>query len=185
MVLKKRLFMSKYKSTYQTLTNFGKELLEKPSLDDGLPLISEYVKDIIKAQRCSIFIVDKEEHSLWTTLSDGVKKIIVPVDKGLVGLTLKERKPIIENNPYANSAFLSAVDKKTGFHTKNIITSPIFSSKREIIGVLQLLNKEDGFDNEDAKFMIFFSHYISGFLELTNIFHKQQKIQKRETDAKV
>ena len=40
------------------------------------------------------------------------------------------------------------------------------------MGVLQLLNKEEGFDKDDAKFMVFFSHYISGFLELTNIFHK-------------
>jgi signal transduction protein with GAF and PtsI domain len=167
--------VSKYKDTYRTLANFGKELLQKRSLDDGLPLIADYVKDIIKAQRCSIFIVDKKSETLWTTLSDGVNKIVIPSDKGLVGLTLKERKPIVENDPYSNSAFLADVDKKTGFHTKNVITSPIFSSKREIIGVLQLLNKEEDFDSEDAKFMIFFSHYVSGFLELTNLFHNQNQ----------
>jgi len=164
--------VGKYSETYRTLANFGAELLQKRSLEDGLPLISNYAKDVIKAERCSIFIVDHEANSLWSTLSDGVKKIIIPVDKGLVGLTLKEKNPIVENDPYSNSAFLPDVDKRTGFRTDNVITSPIFSSKREVMGVLQLLNKEKGFDKDDAKFMVFFSHYISGFLELTNIFHK-------------
>ena len=81
--------MGKYSETYRTLANFGTELLQKRSLEDGLPLISNYAKDVIKAERCSIFIVDHDANSLWTTLSDGVKKIIIPVDKGLVGLTLK------------------------------------------------------------------------------------------------
>jgi signal transduction protein with GAF and PtsI domain len=157
------------------LASFGKELLEKRSLEDGLPLISNYAKDVIKAERCSIFIVDKEANSLWTTLSDGIEKIVMPSSRGIVGLTIKERKPIVENDPYSNKAFLPDIDKQTGFHTNNVITSPIFNSHREIIGVLQLLNKEDGFDRDDAKFMIFFSHYISGFLELSNIFHKKEK----------
>ena len=164
--------MSKYRDTYRTLANFGKELLEKRSLEDGLPLISNYAKDVIKAERCSIFIVDNTAKSLWTTLSDGVEKIVIPSSSGLVGLTLKERKPIVENNPYSNKAFFPDVDKKTGFHTNNVITAPIFNSRREIIGILQLLNKDEDFDNEDVKFMIFFSHYISGFLELTNIYNK-------------
>jgi signal transduction protein with GAF and PtsI domain len=170
--------LSKYKETYRTLANFGKELLERRSLEDGLPLISNYAKDVIKAERCSIFIVDNEATNLWTTLSDGVEKIVIPSTRGIVGLTLKERKPIVENNPYLNEAFFPDVDKLTGFHTDNVITSPIFSSRREIIGVLQLLNKEGGFDSEDARFMIFFSHYISGFLELSNIFHKREQNAK-------
>jgi len=160
----------KYANTYQTLAKFGRELLDKKSLGEGLPLIAHYAKDVIKADRCSIFIHDTAKKTFWTTLADGVDKIVIPDDKGLVGFTLKERKPIVANDAYAHPAFLKDVDKATGFHTKNIITAPIFSSKREIIGVLQLLNKEQDFDNEDVKFMIFFSHYISGFLELTNVY---------------
>ena len=54
--------------------------------------------------------------------------------------------------------------------TKNIASIPIFDSNRQIIGVFQLLNKEGGFDREDARFMIFFAHYISGYLELAILF---------------
>lgn len=165
----------KESSTYSKLAAFGRKLLDKSSLLDGLPLISTYVKDVIAAERCSIFIYDQRKQELWTTLSDGVEKIIVPKDQGIVGFTIKEKKPIVANDAYTHPQFLPDVDKKTGYVTKNIITAPIFNSKREIIGILELLNKEDGFSNEDMKFMIFFAHYVSGFLELSTLCTEEKK----------
>jgi len=165
----------KYAKTYSKLAEFGRTLLNKKSLVEGLPLISKYVKDVIGAERCSIFIYDLRDKELWTTLSDGVEKIVVDSDKGIVGYTIEERKPIIENDVYSNPHFLPSVDYETGYTTKNIVTAPIFNSYREIIGVLELLNKEGGFDKEDVKFMIFFAHYVSGFLELTNIYLEEEK----------
>jgi len=160
----------KYADTYSKLADFGRELLNKKSLVEGLPLISKYVKDVIHADRCSIFIYDTQDKELWTTIADGIEKIVVSSESGLVGHTIEVKKPIIENNPYDNPLFLKEIDIQTGYKTKNIVTAPIFDSQRKIIGVLELLNKEDGFDNEDVKFMIFFAHYISGFLELTNLY---------------
>ena len=77
--------MSKYASSYSKLADFGRELLYRKSLVEGLPHISKYAKDIIGADRCSIFIYDEKKHELWTTLADGVEKIIVNSDSGLVG----------------------------------------------------------------------------------------------------
>lgn len=169
----------KYSDTYSKLAEFGRELLNKKSLIEGLPLISKYVKDVVGADRCSIFIYDLEDKELWTTISDGVEKIIVSSQKGIVGQTLKERKPIVENDAYSNPHFLKEIDEKTGYTTENIATAPIFNSQRQIIGILELLNKEGDFDNEDVKFMIFFAHYISGFLELTNIYLKEDEKGKK------
>jgi hypothetical protein len=42
------------KETYSKLANFGKELLNKTSLVEGVPLISKYAKEIIGADRCSV-----------------------------------------------------------------------------------------------------------------------------------
>jgi GAF domain-containing protein len=151
---------------YLELANFAKKLLESHSVESGLPLISNYLKKVIGAQRCSIFIVNRSKKELWTSYADGVEKIVISLEKGIVGETIKERKPLIVNDAYSDEHFCSAIDKETGFRTKSLATAPIFNSKREIIGVLELLNKENGFNNEDIRFMIFFAHYISGFLEL-------------------
>jgi len=153
-------------SNYSKLAEFGRELLFQKSLMDGLPLISKYAKDVIGADRCSIFINDLEKKELWTTLSDGVDKIIIPQGKGIVGETIKEEKTVLVNNVYSNSYFMPDIDEQTGYKTQNIVATPIFNSNREVVGVLELLNKEGGFNELDIKFMKFFAHYISGFLEL-------------------
>jgi len=161
---------------YAKLADFGRELLSAQSIEDGLPLISRYAKEVIRADRCSVFIYDNTSHELWTTLADGIEKIIVNSDKGIIGYTLQERTPLIVNDPYRHEHFLSEVDKDTGYKTQSIITAPIFNSKREIMGVLELLNKEGGFNDEDMKFMIFFAHYISGFLELVNAYKSEEEM---------
>ncbi len=170
----------KYQRTYKKLAEFGRTLLNNTSYSSGLPQISKYAKEIIGAHRCSIFINDLQKDELWTTLADDSERIIIPSDKGLVGHTIRERKPLIANDPYANPHFLPDIDKETGFVTKNIITAPIFNSTREIIGVLELLNKDEDFDSEDVKFMIFFAHYVSGFLELVNLRLVEETDEKSE-----
>ncbi len=163
---------------YSKLSEFAKELLTKPSLEEGMPLIAKYAKDVIEAERCSIFIYDEQKEQLWTTIADGVEKIVLPSNKGLVGYTVKIKKPVIANDAYGHEEFLAEVDERTGYKTKNIVTAPIFDSGRKIIGVLELLNKEGGFETEDVKFMIFFAHYVSGFLELLSTYMRKEVNEK-------
>ena len=160
----------KNRNSQSKLSKFGRELLSKESLEDGLVYISEYAKNNFAADRCSIFIYDPENYKLWTPLADGVDKIVISSDLGLVGQTLRTKKPVIENNAYENVNFLPDIDMQTGYYTQNIAAVPIFDSQREAVGVLELLNKEEGFNNNDIKFLTFFSHYISGFLELIDIY---------------
>jgi signal transduction protein with GAF and PtsI domain len=157
-------------NTYAKLANFGKTLLDKTSIIDGLPHISMYAKEVVGAKRCSIFINDLERAELWTTIADGVNKIVLPSSKGIVGYTMETKEPIIANQPYEHPHFFASVDEKTGFKTKNLATVPIFNANRDVIGVLELLNKDGGFDEKDIRFMVFFAHYISGFLELVSLY---------------
>jgi len=153
------------------LAKFGMEILYKKSLIDGLPLISTYAKMIIGAQRCSMFIYDTNNNELWTTLADGVEKLIIPSDKGLIGETLRSKKAILENDVNLNPLFLDEVDMETGYITKNIITAPIFNADKDVVGVLELLNKDGGFSDDDFKYMKFFAHTLSDFVELINLYN--------------
>ena len=157
-------------SPYNKLANFGRELLRFHSIEQGIPLISSYAKELSKAKRCSIYIYNSKLKILWTTISDGIEKIMLIPDEGIVGQTVQDAAPIIENNPYHNPKFNQKIDKHSGFITENIASIPIFDSSKKVIGVLQLLNKEDGFNDEDIRLMVFFAHYISGYLELATFF---------------
>jgi signal transduction protein with GAF and PtsI domain len=160
---------------YVRLANFGRELLKFHSIEQGIPLISSYAKELSKAERCSIYIYNSKLQVLWTTISDGIEKIMLNTDEGIAGQTAREAKAIIENDPYNNPKFNQKIDRRSGYKTKNIASIPIFDSSKKVIGVLQLLNKEDGFNNEDIRLMVFFAHYISGYLELATFFDDDTK----------
>lgn len=51
-------------SRYAKLTAFGKKLLDKPALSDGLILISNTAKDLLDAERCSIYIFDSSKRGI-------------------------------------------------------------------------------------------------------------------------
>ncbi len=162
-------------SLQSKLALFGAELLKHPSIEDGIPLISAYAKEVTEAERCSIYIYNRKVKILWTTLADGIEKIMLNDDQGIAGQTVREAKPVIENNPYDNPNFNPKVDQRSGFVTENIACIPIFDSSRTVIGVLQLLNKPNGFSDEDTRFMVFFAHYISGYIELSTFFEDETK----------
>jgi len=152
---------------FDQIADFGKELMRVTDMEKALELISDEAKKLVNAQRCSIFIVDNDDEILWTKLSDGIGRIVISLDSGVVGDTYKKREPQIVNNPYEDRRFLPTIDKKSGFKTKNMITVPIFDSKRNVMGIFQLLNKERfDFDKDDMETLTFFANYVSGSLEL-------------------
>lgn len=153
---------------FNQIAAFGKELVKVENIEDSLELIAREAKEIVNADRCSIFIVDKSENILWTKLSDGIGgRIVISLNSGVVGDTYAQQEAQVVNNPYEDPRFLPSIDKKSGYTTKNMITIPIFNSKREIMGIMQLLNKSRcDFDGDDLEVLTFFANYISGTLEL-------------------
>ena len=153
-------------NTYQELIDFGNKLLITSNLEEGLPLISEYLRNITNAMRCSIFIHNKTNDTLWTVLATGIEKIEIPSDQGIVGHVFHTEESMIENNVEKNPYFLKDVDNESGYKTINMLTCPIYSSRKELIGVLQLINKLDGFREDDLQFLTLFTNFISSFIEL-------------------
>jgi signal transduction protein with GAF and PtsI domain len=160
----------------QQIADFGKKLMASDEMENALELIAQEAKNLCNADRCSIFIVDKEDKMLWTRLSDGIGRIVISLNSGIVGETYQTKMPQVVNDPYSDPKFLPNIDKKSGYVTKNIITVPIFDSKREIIGVIQLLNKSrSDFNDADLETLTFFANYVSGSLELVLMNEMRQR----------
>jgi len=152
---------------YKRIADFGKKLALHHDLDNVLPSISEEAKAIVNAERCSIFIADPDGGLLWTKHADGIGRIVIGTGSGIVGSTALLKTPQRVNNPYEDARFLSKIDEKSGFVTRNILAVPILNSQQEVIGVIQLLNKYNGeFTENDEGIMNFFANYVSGTLEL-------------------
>jgi len=166
--------MYKNIKSFNKIAEFGRKLLSRPSLELAIPIISTYAKDLLEADRCSVFIYNKEKDCLWTVLSDGISAIEIASDQGIAGAAFQEGEALIANEPYSDQRFSSKIDRDTGYITKNIIAIPIMNAFNRPIGVLQLLNKTKGeFDQEDKRLLTFFNHYISGYVELATYFNEE------------
>lgn len=152
---------------FDQIAEFGQKLMALKNMEHSLELISDEAKSLVGADRCSIFIVDKEDKMLWTKLSDGIGRIVIALDSGVAGDTYFKKEPQIVNKPYEDERFLQSIDKKSGYKTENMVTVPIFDSKRNVMGIIQLLNKNrSDFDEDDLETLTFFANYVSGSLEL-------------------
>jgi len=153
-------------NTFQGLINIGHQLLSNKQFEDGLSLISDHLTTVTGAERCSIFMYEKKTNELWTIIATGIKKLQISAEKGIVGYVFRTKDSVIENNMENNPFFLSDIDKQSGYTTRNIIACPIYNSKKELIGVLELLNKRNGFNEYDLDFLNIFSNYMGSLIEL-------------------
>lgn len=67
----------------------------------------------------------------------------MPLDKGIAGAVVRSGKPVVSNNVQGDPRWHKEVDSVTGFTTKSILAVPLIYGK-QVIGVIEILNKRDG-----------------------------------------
>ncbi len=125
-------------------------------LNELLKIIINHATEALDSERATVFIVDKENNEIWSRVGTriGKKEIRLPVGKGIAGKVALTGKPIIVDDPYSTSEFVSDFDKLTNIRTRNILCVPMFNIKGEVIGIFELLNKKSGsFDKSDEEFL--------------------------------
>ena len=64
---------------------------------------------LIKSERCSVFVVDREGKEVWTKFAEGLEDksdiIRLPWDKGIVGEAVKTRKMVLVKDAYESESF--------------------------------------------------------------------------------
>jgi len=108
-----------------------------------LPELAEMGRDIGSADRCSVWVLDREKRNLWTKVAHGVDYIKIPAESGIVGNAIAEKRARIINDVYADPHFNSSVDKETGYKTETMMVIPMHNYKHDVIGTMQVINKKD------------------------------------------
>jgi phosphoserine phosphatase len=119
-------------------------------LDTMLKEVVDAARNILDADRGTVFLYDEAADELFIKVATGMDAIRIPADKGIVGECARTRKLINVPDCYADERFNRAIDKKTGYRTRCMLTIPLIGYEDSLIGVLQILNKNDGtFDDQD------------------------------------
>lgn len=114
--------------------------------------VAAAAKDILDAERGSVFLYDEVADELCMTVVEDIAPIRVPAGQGIVGHCARERQMINVPDCYADPRFNPEVDRDSGFRTRCLLSVPLVGRDGRLVGVLQLLNKGSGaFDERDER----------------------------------
>lgn len=166
-----------------SLVKIGRSITAVTDIDVLIKVIAEETKIAIQADRCTVFLLDKDKNELWSKVALGMdsQEIRFPADKGLAGYVVKTGEPLNIPDAYADERFNPDIDKKTGYHTKTILCMPIKNNNQEIIGAFQVLNKLEGvFTKSDEDLLVAIGGSASIALENAQLFEQQKELYKEQ-----
>ncbi len=162
-----------------SLVKIGRSITAVTDINVLLKVIAEETKIAIQADRCTVFLLDKEKNELWSKVALGMdsQEIRFPADKGLAGYVVQTGEPLNIPDAYNDPRFNPEVDKKTGYVTKTILCLPIKNNNQEIIGAFQVLNKISGvFTKGDEDLLVAIGGSASIALENAQLFKEQKEL---------
>ena len=160
------------------LLNVARTLAAETSLEHLLKTVAQEIKKVLDADRCTVFLLDRQRNELVSkvALGMGTQELRFPADKGLAGYAAQMGEIINIKDAYQDERFNPDIDRETGYKTKTILCMPIWNMKHEILGVFQVLNKNnDGvFSKEDEDILIAIGSSAGIAIENAKLFESQQ-----------
>lgn len=143
--------MAVRKDPLLALVKIGQAVAAEKNIDVLMKTIAEETKEAIQADRCTVFLYDKETDELWSKVALGLdsRELRFKSNQGLAGHVFLTGETINIKDAYSDSRFNKNIDKETGYTTKTILCMPIKNINQEIIGVFQVLNKLTGYFTEE------------------------------------
>lgn len=115
-------------------------------LDPLLEKILAAATQLLGADRGALFLYDAASNELWSRVAGGEGSGVIrfPAGVGIAGECFTTGNCINIDDAYRDPRFNQAVDKDTGYRTRNILCMPIATRGGNKVGVMEILNKKDG-----------------------------------------
>jgi phosphoserine phosphatase len=124
--------------------DIARELAVTPELDPLLAAIGQSARSVLGCERVSVFLHDPLTGELYVRLGTDIRGVRFPADRGIAGSAFQSGEVIVVPDAYADPRFNPAVDKETGYVTRNILTCPLVGWDGVPVGVMQAVNKTAG-----------------------------------------
>ncbi|MGK7891238.1 MAG: GAF domain-containing protein, partial [Leptolyngbyaceae cyanobacterium] len=127
---------------------------------DPAELLSRVIKaakDLMNADRGTLWLIDPARHQLWTRIPVGNKQsqeIRVDVGQGFAGQVAASRETLnigFDLYQHPGSETSKKVDAQSGYRTCSLLCMPILDADGELIGVTQLVNKKKVAEGTDRQ----------------------------------
>lgn len=170
----------------EMLLNVAQTMAAFETLDEMLEALVVIIKKEVNAERGTIYLYDNETEELYSRVATGnyQREIRIPAKSGVAGYVFESGKGSIVHDAYSDKHFDRSVDEKYGdFVTKNLLSAPIRTNKKEIIGVAQALNKKnDEFTQGDLELLEAMTTQASVALQTIQFIEKIKKTREQEME---
>ncbi len=136
------------------------------------------------AERGTVFLVDAQKNEIWSLVGLGLEQQVIrlPADRGIAGWVAQNGRSVRLENAYEDPRFEPEIDRRLGFTTNRLLCLPIRNEAGDIVGVLQLLNKQEPFTGEDEAFLDALSAHVAIALEKAQLHRERVEKEKLERD---
>ena len=184
----------------RALNKISQQLQAERDVERLLKLITSSAVDILEAEAGSLLLtVDNDFDTPKRRQKDLEFKVViggsgadlvgkrVAAGQGLVGEVAERAEPVIVNNTREDKRWQGEVSPDTEFTTNAVLAVPLMANNN-VIGVLEVLNKQDGslYVKEDADVLETFAGQAAIILENARLFQKtdeQLGAQVRELET--
>ena len=163
--------------------------------------ITQRAPALVGADRCTFFLANHAANELWAMQGD--VDIRIPIDKGIAGAVAIGSKTVNIADAYEDARFNQAVDKSSGYRTRQILCMPLLRTAHgaqhagaasagapgaDVVGVIQLINKkgtDEAFTEADEELVGTFLTLAAPIIESSTLYqaHMDKKAKAEESGA--
>ncbi|KPV59039.1 histidine kinase [Paenibacillus sp. A3] len=172
----------------RVIFDYAAKICNERKLDRLLMLMADMGREMVVSDRCTVWLLDRDKDELYSTVAHEVPPLRISVHSGLVGLAVREGRPIFVDDAYANEEFAEVLrsgaiimDGITGYRTKALMVVPFRNNEGEITGAFQAMNKltkSGQFSQKDLEYLTLAASYAGKSLESALLSHEIEETQK-------
>lgn len=169
----------------EMLLSISRKCAGLETLDEVLKTLVELTTQELNAERGTLFINDPATNELYSRFAQGnfQREIRILNNTGIAGAVFTAGQGEVILDAYNDERFNRTVDEQTGFRTRSILCAPIATVRGDVIGVTQVLNKNDGeFDQDDLNLLSAMTTQAAVALQSTQFVEKMKKSREKELE---
>eukprot|EP01083_Nonionella_stella_P178315 629497_1 len=131
-----------------------KLLHSEPNIQSLIYTLTQHTPDLLVAEYCVVFVVDRSRKQLNMMRSDG-STLRRPISNGIAGYVATSGALVNIPDACADTRFDPESDQRLGHVTGSVLAMPIKNREGVVIGVLEAFNKanDDFFQEEDEQML--------------------------------
>lgn len=154
----------------RTFLNQSLSLATDMSLQSLLADILHNLRVAVQSASAAIYLANDEKTQLVKFIHDGDKlQQTLPLSHGLGSLSYKSKDIVISNNALFDSRFVKDPLDVSGVIIKSVVFGPIITVEGDVIGVIEVANKEESYDVNEVARVRSFATLIAISLEIRNL----------------